>query len=127
MGLEATLAGARRRALEVRRYHPDLPCVGIESGLLRSQETTIDLAVIAVAIPDGRWYVATSSGIQLPEDSVAEAERRGFAGTTAGDIIAQTLGGDATDPHLKLTHGRVSRSETLAEGLRLAFAQIGAW
>ena len=126
IGLRATFDGAFCRTLMLSVRHADIPCIGIESGIVPiTQGTTIDLAVVIVRMPpDGRCYVATSSGIKTPQECFKEAERRGFSTTTVGAVLAERCGGDATDPITTLTNGTLTRVDVLATGISLALAQI---
>jgi len=127
VGLDETFLGAQARAQLAIREHPDMVCVGIESGILRSAGVTLDLAVVVVLMPNGDRFVSTSQGIRFPETYVLEAEERGFATTTVGMVIAEHLFCDPRDPHAALTRGRVRRVESLAIGVSAAFAQVRDW
>lgn len=128
VGLGETFQGALNRAQGAKAQAPEAIAVGIESGIFRAGNNesplTIDLAVVVVLTPDGRRIVATTPGIEFPEDCVETAKERGFAATTTGSVIAEELGGDPTDPHSALTKGVVSRAKTLVAGLAIALSQL---
>lgn len=142
VGMEETQQGAQNRAIYALRHmaparqeqpDPKMIGIGIENGiihvdgkLMQTEEGfyTIDLAVIAVYLPDNTWIFGTSPGMMMPEQYVKEAARSGYNRTTVGQIIAQHLGGDATDPHSTLTQGRITRQELLRIGVETALAQI---
>jgi len=84
----------------------------------------VDLAVVVVITPDGRQIVTTSTGIQLPEACVIEAQQRGFASTTVGLIMSEKFGGNKADPHTTVTKGAISRKETLVVALIAALKQL---
>lgn len=132
VGFKEIYQGALNRARELYEKYPDDIRVGTENGIVGWGTCSknevfdphfFDLALIVVMLPDGAMYRALSSGIEFSEEYVYDPELN-FAQATVGSIIAKKLGGDKTDPHKTLTHGRVRRKETLIEGVRLAFAQI---
>jgi len=125
VGFEETLEGALARASFAKSCgEGDSIYVGVESGIINlSRSSTIDLAVIVVLAGDRR-IVTTSAGIEFPQECVSIAHQRGFKTTTVGSIIAEKLGGDATDPHFTLTKGMVSRKSTLVQALMLALSQL---
>jgi hypothetical protein len=57
----------------------------------------------------------------MPTDCVEEAERRGFATTTAGAILAERHGCNPADPHSLLTNGKTNRKALLVETLKELF------
>ncbi|MDD5750588.1 MAG: DUF84 family protein [Candidatus Pacebacteria bacterium] len=126
--LAETFEGALLRAQAAKAASPQGVAVGIENGIFRTNNEklplTIDLAVIVVLSKDGRRIIATTPGIAFPEDCVETAKQRGFATTTTGSVIAEKFGGDHTDPHSTLTHGAVSRLQTLVDGLVMALSQL---
>lgn len=118
---EETYTGAKNRAEKARIAQPDCDLwIGIESGIFRGKNVTIDVAVIVILSADGSENVTTSEGILFPEAFVIEAEALGFATTTVGSIITKHLGGDKTDPHSTLTNGRRTRKEMLTNGIATA-------
>lgn len=126
VNMNDTATGAVNRARQARVSVPNASMwIGIESGVFRAPDhhISVDLAVIVVMKPDGTCVFATSPGITFPEHFVVEAEREGFVTTTAGSVIAECLGCDGTDPHSGLTDGRVTRLETLIQGVMIAFRQ----
>ncbi|MDQ7814761.1 MAG: DUF84 family protein [Patescibacteria group bacterium] len=118
------LAGARNRVLFTAESCPDVPCIGIENGIVRAWNVHLDVACIAVLLPDGSWHYSSTPGIEIPEDVVKQAQERGFDNTTIGDILAEIHGCDNCDPHVLLTNGRLRRADLLAQGLYAVFTQI---
>ena len=129
IGLLETLKGAYARAAHARQQvgSKDTLSIGIESGVIMFGQpgwaSCIDLAVV-VALDGERKIVTTSGGIEVPQDSLMIASGRGFETTTVGSVIAEKLGGDASDPHSVLTKGRVSRKDTLVQALVMALSQL---
>jgi len=125
VGFAETLRGALARARAVSAHsQPTDIAVGIESGILRSGGFSIDLAVVVMIHgADKREVVSTTTGIMFPETFVLKAEALGFSTTTVGSVIAQEVDCDGTDPHSYLTQGRVSRLDTLVQGVRSALFQ----
>lgn len=116
-GFDETYKGAFSRAKSAQSENPEAPAIGIENGIVPVGENFVDLAVVVVLTPDGQTMVGTSAGVEFPREAVETARERGFETTTAGDIIAETMGGSKTDPHSMLTHGNVSRKELLVEAI----------
>lgn len=127
IGLEETLRGAQERAEAARRSEPNAVCVGIESGILRAEGVSIDLAVIVVLTRSGKRIVSTSAGMSFPEVLVRETETLGFEKHTVGSMIADVFNGDAADPHRALSNGALTRGRLLVTGLSVAFAQVDRW
>ncbi len=126
MGFVEMMTGAKRRVGHVwDAKHPDRICVGIESGIEVVSTVVVDFALIAV-LADGEWYQSISPGIVFPFAYYDEARERGFATTTVGSVIAERMGGDATDPHVTFTKGKITRQETLVQGIMIAFASYFA-
>lgn len=126
VGFDETFIGALDRIKPARAQNADAIAVGIESGIFRYRERLIsfDLAVIALLTLDNRLIVTTSAGIAFPDDCINIAEKRGFASTTVGSVIAEKMGGDPADPHSTLTGGRVSRTMILTDAIVMALRQI---
>jgi non-canonical (house-cleaning) NTP pyrophosphatase len=124
VGFGQTLLCAKNRAEIVRLQYPEALCLGIESGLIQAHDVTTDTAVIAALTPDGSWFFGTSPGITLPERYVQEAKRRGFKTTTVGEVVAESLRGDPTDPHASLTSGIINRRYVLFCGVYILFLQL---
>lgn len=127
VGFEETFGGALARAQSAKKQYPDRIAIGIESGIFRiggDNLITLDMAVIVVLLDADRRIVTTSQAIVFPERFVTVAESRGFEVATVGSVIAEELGGDATDPHFILTNGRVRRMETLVDALSVVLRQI---
>ncbi len=125
--LDETMKGAVNRALQAQKHIPEAELwIGIESGILRSDtyDVSFDIGVIVLIDPQGNRIYATSPGLVVTEPYVDEADERQFAVTTAGQVIAEHLGGDHTDPHHTLTNGRLTRAETLVQGIITALAQL---
>lgn len=128
-GMEAIIQGAITRAENARKGHEQQDeeiSIGIESGILGSGQVKIDIDLAAIVIikHDGSKIVTTSTGIQFPNEYVDIAAGKGFDTTTVGSVIAKKLGGDGTDPHATLTGGKVTRAQTLIDGLVAALLQL---
>ncbi len=122
--MQETYLGALSRANDVAPENTDKIRVGIENGIFRFRNITLDFAFVVVLLPGGRQIVTTSSGVVFPEQYVEEAEKQGFKTTTAGSIISKELGGDKTDPHSTLTENKISRKDLLVAALVFAFKQF---
>lgn len=76
--------------------------IGIESGIfsinLDTETTTLDIAIIIVITKSGKQIVTSTPGFVFPEIYVKTARDLGFEKNTVGQIIAEKLGGDKTDP-----------------------------
>ncbi|HEU0051003.1 MAG TPA: inosine/xanthosine triphosphatase [Patescibacteria group bacterium] len=123
IGLEETLKGAQNRALAAAQKFPNAICVGIESGIVKMGLHWFDIAVVVVRRHETE-SVSVSAGIRLPDECVSEAIQRGLERTTVGSVVAEFYHGDETDPHTRLSRGKVTRMQTLTEAVFLAFSQI---
>lgn len=129
--LAQMLRGAKNRAKEMRERYPNLDIwMGIESGVLEDYDDegdgiSMDLAVIVIVYGNGKkdWVYSTSPGVIFPEKFMAEWVASGREGTV-GEIIAANLGGTKSDPHRSLTDGRVTRAQTLVDGIKTALLQL---
>lgn len=127
VGFEEILRGATTRAEGVNEVYPARYCVGIENGLLRAEGVSIDIAAVVVIAPYGRRYYATSSGIRLPEQAVEKASREGFDKVTVGQVMRKDpacVGLVGDDPHSWVSGRNISRTEILAEAIRMTLIQI---
>ena len=123
-GFSETYLGAFSRALFAKDNNPgEFVYIGIESGIISIHAASLDIAVIVV-LTGNDHIVTTSAGTPFPHDCLAIACHRGFITTTAGSVIAEKLGCDPTDPHSVLTHGKVSRKDTLVQALMIALSQM---
>ena len=122
-GFDETLVGATNRAQQAQAENPRAVAIGIENGIIAIRDKFIDVAVIVVLTPDGKSFVGTSAGVEFPKEAVEIARSRGFKSTTAGSIIAETMGGSSTDPHATLTNGKVNRKEILTEAIAAALSR----
>jgi inosine/xanthosine triphosphatase len=127
-GFEETMKGALHRATQAQLDGPedgDL-YIGIESGVVGPYggDVILDLAVIAIVYHGNKTCFATSTGITFPGDAFSDAFGLGFKTTTVGSIIAKNLGGDGADPHSTLTQGKLTRNQTLVDGVAAALAQV---
>ncbi len=123
VGFAETARGAANRAMAASAEDPGSVCIGIESGIEASGAAVIDFAMITV-LYRGVPYFSTSPGVQFPHPCYVTAKKRGFDKHTVGSVVAEQLGGDGTDPHATLTGGRLTRHETLVQGLCVAFVQM---
>lgn len=125
VGFKEIFDGAMARVSFAKTNDPgDSVYIGIESGIVNlNRMTAVDMAVVIILAKERR-IVTTSTGIEFPQSLIAVAYHRGFANTTVGSVIAEKIGGDATDPHSTLTHGYVSRKQTLVDALVLALCQL---
>ncbi len=130
VGFDETFAGALNRAklaIELSPTDYDI-AIGIESGIFSinssAETTTLDIAIIVVITKSGKQIVANTPGFVFPEIYVNTAKELGFEKNTVGQVIAENLGGDKTDPHSILSNGVITRQETLIEGLMIALKQI---
>ena len=125
VGFKETYDGALARAEGARQAHPGRIAVGIESGIFFvNDDIVLDIAIVVIISKNGHKIVSTSTGIQFPKKYVDEARVRGFDKTCVGNVIAEKMGGDHTDPHKILTGGEVTRSATLSEALLVALKQL---
>lgn len=129
VGFDQTLRYAKDRAQLACRECPEAICIGIESGIIQAQNVTLDIAVIVALTPepDNNFYFSTSPGLRLPPQDVKEAERRGFKTTTVGQMIAERLKGDPTDPLPAITSNALNRRYQLFVGIYMLFLQLHAF
>ena len=123
-GFAETYVGALTRAVSAKDQLPQYNAIGIESGIFPMAGTFLDIAIIVIMTSDGRHIVTTTPGFEFPSRYVNLALEAGFTRTTVGSIIAQELGGDATDPHATLSKGKITRTDLLIEGLVPALKQL---
>ena len=114
VGMPETRLGARNRAFQAHRI--DGWAIGIENGIVMSEDGWVDLAVLILVDPVGNAYEALSGPVAFPEEDVRRflSER---AGGTVGKLIAERTGCDHADPHAHLTEGRHCRKDILIEAL----------
>ena len=100
-----TLDGARNRANHARQLAPDGDLyIAIENGIFTEPDGRyVDKAVVMAIAKDGMETVALSEGVEFPKAAVEEARQRGFATTTAGQVMAeQGVVAKHDDPHFSL-------------------------
>ncbi len=129
LGFDEIYTGAFNRALGARSNNSDIVGIGIENGIIAMQRSGasieyFDTAVIVIINEQGEEFVTTSPGIKFPTYYVDKARQAGFETTTAGSVIAKELGGSSSDPHSTITHGTVSRHQTLVTALVVALRQL---
>lgn len=130
-GLAETYTGANERALEARDKFHNMIAVGIESGIIAVVETTwrraFDIACVVVitnGVGGDKHIATTTTGIDVPFGIIDEAYAKGFEKTTVGSVVARKRGGKSYDPHSTLTKGKISRIDTLVDGLVAALKQL---
>lgn len=128
VGYKETVAGAYTRAMQAFKSAPCL-AIGIESGIFGwdgpgGQDLVMDHAVIALITPQEATKIVVSAGIPFPGRYVESASMRGFAEVTVGKVIAEELGGDATDPHAILTKGKIKRNDLISAAVELALLSL---
>ena len=122
-GWEETEMGARNRMLGAwRKAAADEWCLGIESGVIGSGGRVVDVAALCLRSPDGREWGGATPGTPFSFDDYCVARRRGFKTTTVGLVMSERTGCDKTDGTAFLTGGRVTREDTLVDGLTPLFA-----
>ena len=102
--------------------------VAIENGLLRmlggEEEAWVDVAVIVLRdLRTGSEAIATSAGVQIPTDAIAEWAEGGSEGTV-GEVLAERLSCDKQDPHRSLTKQSFPRAALLEHAIRVAEASL---
>ena len=122
--------GAHNRAACARDSFPGSYGIGIENGIVRGTDDIVndvdhwfDVAMVVVLHPDGREFARWSQAIEVPDEIVIGARSRGFETTTVGTVVAEKLGGTASDPHLTLTGGKTSREQLLVEAIVAALTE----
>ncbi len=122
-GFDETYRGAMNRAKNTQTKNPKTVKIGIENGIVPIGDKFVDLAVVVVLVPNSESFIGTSAGIDFPREVVEEARKRGFETTTAGDVMAETMGASKTDPHSTLTGDKISRKEILVEAITLVLSR----
>lgn len=127
VGMDEIIHAAYLRLNETRKtVGSHAVIVSTVSGLIEKSHRFIDLAVVIVGYPDGRYSMSKSKGISLPLDPVQKAKLRNFKKFTVGSMIAEEAGqhGIEFDPHKLLTQGKQSRVKILAAAITDAFFQV---
>ena len=126
--LDQTIAGARERATQA--FYDCRYSIGIEGGLMAVPHSTTGYMEVSVcAISDGtRIVIGISSGFEWPK-KVTELIRRGTADASkAFKDLALThhekLGAMEGGITGFLTHGRVTREDTIVQSLVMALMQF---
>ena len=121
---EETLRGADNRIRSAKQTYPDADIfVSIENGLFLEGDDYVDRAVVVVEDAKGQRLVTYSEGVVFPTVYVLEAQRRGFATTTVGQVMAEYgVVEHHDDPHLTLA--KKSRTAFLVETTRTALQQV---
>lgn len=121
VGDEATLRGARNRAIEAASIHPDAEyCVGLEGGVETVDRRLLAFAWIAVRARDGRTSEARSVTLPLP-DAVRELVRDGLELGDANDQVFATANSKQKGGAFGLlTDGRYTRESIYAQTLSMA-------
>jgi non-canonical (house-cleaning) NTP pyrophosphatase len=103
----------------------------VENGLIEvvdeakgGQHVWFDLAWIVVEDANGKQGISSSGGLQFPTECVLEAQKKGFATTTAGSIIATKFGAESTNPHKFLTENFAPREIILQQATVIAIANL---
>eukprot|EP00756_Hemistasia_phaeocysticola_P007608 Hpha_TRINITY_DN14331_c0_g1::TRINITY_DN14331_c0_g1_i1::g.86471::m.86471 len=134
VGHPETLRGARNRLAAARAHAEKEGCelaCAIENGIFKldgmeqQQDMWFDLAwVVCVDVGSGKEAVASSTGVQFPNQDVRAAMDAGFETTTVGSKMKARVGCDGADPHTWLTAGAVSRRDMLTQALSTAFGSL---
>ncbi len=122
---DETFVGAENRARELagmsRLQGLDAAyCVGIEGGILRSNDRWFALGVVCVVDANGRTAFGTSSQFSLPDAITNEL----LAGVELGDVIDRLTGEQNTKQRGGaigfLTRGELKRQDLYAQGIVVA-------
>lgn len=129
VGLREMELGAFNRLRAVQKAHPlAAGWVAIENGLLLTPTRHwYDLAVVRVA-SRGHEIQVLSAAVEIPMRYIdAWLLRNPIGSVTIGQVIKELSfeqKAPAQDPHLYLTHGRISRRQLITDAVRLAQAQL---
>jgi len=132
VGFPETILGATNRLTHTKHLLTTVTCdyfVAIENGIIQTGDATqtcpwVDVAWIIVEdAKSSRQYASTSAGIPFATKYVEAARDKGFAKTTAGDVMAQDLKCNTKDPHAFLTHNKVTREQLLQQAVVVALGQ----
>jgi len=121
-GVSMTMKGASYRAGQVAFGDSEIDVgIGIENGLERVGDRTVDFAIVfVVAVRNGipQWTdCVRSEGVVFPEWAVVESETSGFE-KTAGKFLAERHSEcNHADPHSFLTDGKKTRVDLLTAAL----------
>lgn len=128
IGYEATQAGAYARALQAQKKDRKAIGIGIESGLVLEDGVWYDVAIVILLVPGRTEPIeVVSEKFKIPEQYVGcieEAERRGFATTTLGDILHERYGCDPTDLEAFFSDGRTGRADLMAPAIAEVLGQL---
>ena len=119
-----TLHGAITRAHEASMEPAGWDvAIGIEIGISLEQDRFVDLAYIAVLLPDGSGAHVRSEAVPVPTDLahvVLACKQR----QTIGQLEAARSGCDHTDPHRVWTNGRTDRKTILVAAVREVLKRV---
>lgn len=127
VGVDEIVNAAYLRLNETRHIlGSDSIIISTVSGLVEKSHRFIDLAVVLVGYPDGRFTVSKSKGISLPFAPVQKARLRDFKKFTVGSVLAEEAGRHEVefDPHKLLTKGKQSRVKILSAAIKDALSQV---
>ncbi len=133
VGWEETIKGAVNRLSflkrKIKREGLDYDyLVAIENGIVplevKRQKRWFDVGIILAEDRKGCLGAGFTSSVEMPRELVSKAKKLGFAGNTVAKLLAEEVGGDATDPHAILTGGRFTRIDFLSQGLESVLSQL---
>lgn len=128
IGYDATRGGAYVRALQAQERDRKAIGIGIESGLVCEGGIWYDFTVVVAMIPG--WSEpaeAISQKFAVPEmyvGCIREAEHRGFATTTLGDILHERYKCDPADLEAFFSDGEFSRVDIIAPAIAETLGQL---
>lgn len=124
-GLEQTCMGASNRARNAREIDETAEMyIGIESGIVGAYGRFYDIAFVVLLMKDGRTFSAMAGGHEVPRQYVAASHSEGHDTRTAGSVMAEHTGCDATDGTSYISNGHVSRKDTIVQAVKIA---LGDW
>ncbi len=118
-----TMHGALTRAQEVSMMPEWDMAIGIENGISLESQVFVDLAYVAILMPDGSSTLEPSESVPVPTDlalAVLSCKQR----QTIGQLEAARSGCDHADPHRVWTNGRTDRKTILVAAVQKALKRV---
>lgn len=127
IGFDETFRGAQNRLKNLRNALQDLAgnhlLIALENGLWAFGERTnyFDTALCLVEDPSGQIEMATSTGVQIPDEVANHIIDNDLE---VGPYMMEKYGIQEKDPAAVLTGGKVTRSEILSLAVKMAVGRL---
>jgi non-canonical (house-cleaning) NTP pyrophosphatase len=136
-GLVETTKGCNDRLDEALRVGGDFPyIVSVENGICKiADKLWVDIGVVCVYNTESEQkFYSTTQGVRFYHVVCERAQRRDFKSVTVNEVNAENMEDcgpsypdspeyDPKDPHSYLTNGAVSKSQLIADSIRVCIGQ----